>query len=148
MENRSNMLKFPANLIKKEMIQKIFDKYKDIASISYYADNGWLSLFEQHLIFLKSINIKDISFEVNAKEKFGALRIYTNISFQYNLNEEGSYEYHEDMEYLRKIITNNASELETKSITICEGCGNPGTLIKQGWWKTLCSSCNEKRFIK
>jgi hypothetical protein len=60
------------------------------------------------------------------KEKFGALRIYTE-----------PY----DLQY-SKIL----NILESISSRTCEWCGNAGMLDYQNYWaKTLCESCIEKR---
>lgn len=40
------------------------------------------------------------------------------------------------------------SEAERKSATICESCGQPGTLRGSSWVETLCDECNEGRFLK
>ena len=52
------------------------------------------------------------------KEKFGGLRFY--------IGEES------DEIHLR------ITEAETQSYKICEWCGEPGTLVKMGWWTTRC----------
>lgn len=57
------------------------------------------------------------------KEKFGTLRFYV---------DGGDNEIH-------RLI--DAAEQE--SATICELCGNPGTLVAKGWHSTLCESCRD-----
>lgn len=52
------------------------------------------------------------------KEKFGGLRFY--------IGEES------DEIHLR------INEAEKQSYKICEWCGEPGTLVKMGWWTTRC----------
>jgi hypothetical protein len=59
------------------------------------------------------------------KEKFGALRIYTN----------GAPEYIMDL----------ANELEVRSTKICEVCGERGKPRSGGWVKTLCDEHAEGR---
>jgi|ERR1041385_2021069 hypothetical protein len=59
------------------------------------------------------------------KEKFGVLRIYAS-----------------DNEFERTVIR----EAETKSKTICEWCGKPGSIDNQkSWILTLCDEDKEKR---
>jgi len=60
---------------------------------------------------------------LQVKEKFGALRFYTDGS-----NDEIEAE------------IDAASELSVKT---CEVCGNPGNneADETGWWKTLCVAC-------
>lgn len=54
------------------------------------------------------------------KEKFGTLRFY----------------YYGGDEYCRGI----ESLAESMSAVTCEDCGNPGKLLTQGWFKTLCET--------
>jgi len=36
-------------------------------------------------------------------------------------------------------------EASKKSLTICDECGGPGTLRTNGWWRTVCDSCEGDR---
>ena len=58
------------------------------------------------------------------KEKFGGLRVYMN----------------SETDEMTKIV----DYIEEKSYTICERCGEKGTLRKEGWMVTLCDLCNKK----
>lgn len=58
------------------------------------------------------------------KEKWGGLRFYVDA----------------DMETLHFI-----DEMEEKSLTVCERCGEFGKLRRGGWVLTLCDKCNESR---
>ena len=65
-------------------------------------------------------------FEVyQVKEKFGGLRFYTN---------SGS-------RAIRDLIQKAAEQ----SVHICDICGQPGTLRKDGWWRTKCDEHIETR---
>ena len=56
---------------------------------------------------------------IQVKEKWGGLRIYTD--------------------YYVKEIEDVIIQAGKESFTICEECGNAGTLVKQnGWYKTRC----------
>jgi hypothetical protein len=76
---------------------------------------GWSGLVTEAYDYLETHqNIKVIQ----VKEKFGGLRIYTDV-------------YDEEAD---KLIIN----LETRSFTICEVCGRDGKLRGGSWCQTLC----------
>ena len=78
---------------------------------------GWASLI--HTIYDKLDEMKHIVKIVQVKEKWGGLRVYT--------------EYQND-EFEKVNIA-----MCTASVTICEICGNPGTLRDDSrWFKTRC----------
>jgi len=88
---------------------------------------GWYPLIYELLNKLQAIEDRDgIGLEITQiKEKFGGLRVYTNI---------GTDE-----------IWNLIEEYGEKSFTICEICGKPGKLRNNhGWYTTLCDSCQER----
>lgn len=77
---------------------------------------GWASLI--HEVFDYMENNKTHSKIIQVKEKWGGLRIYTDV-IDNNLD--------------KKII-----EIEKKSFTICEVSGEPGKLRNcNGWYRTL-----------
>ena len=78
--------------------------------------SGWASLINTVFDTLENIigNVKIIQ----VKEKFGGLRIYTDV-----LNEE-----------LDTVI----QKVGYDSFTICEECGALGKLRGGGWYRTLC----------
>lgn len=58
---------------------------------------------------------------IQVKEKYGGLRIYT--------------------EYYMKEIEDVIREVGEESFTVCEECGNTGTLVKRnGWYRTRCET--------
>jgi len=59
------------------------------------------------------------------KEKYGGLRFYMTLS-----NNE-----------IRNLVT----EAEVLSKKTCEFCGAEGSLRRDGWWHTLCDSCNKDK---
>ena len=61
---------------------------------------------------------------VQVKEKFGTLRFYY----------DGGDDTVRGMVWLA----------ENLSAEICENCGNPGTLVRTGWMRTLCDTCKNK----
>jgi len=88
---------------------------------------GWYPLIYELLNKLQAIEDRDkIGLEITQiKEKFGGLRVYTNID-----TDE---------------IWNLIEEAEAKSFTICEFCGKPGKLrLNHGWYTTLCDECQKE----
>ena len=84
--------------------------------------DGWLLMVKE---LIEKIIDKGWNKEVcQVKEKFGSLRFYIN---------SASKEVHDLI-----------NEYENKSLEICESCGVKGELRKNGWWRTLCDTCNEK----
>lgn len=79
---------------------------------------GWGSLIEE--VFQKREDMKRPVNVIQVKEKWGGLRIYTDF-----INEE---------------FDNFIVEIEKKSYTICEVCGNPGVLREiNSWYHTRCN---------
>ncbi len=97
------------------------------------AGDGWYEIICQ---LLSEIEAKSISTGISKrkwprvlqiKEKFGTLRFYIDIS-AFDAT---------DLELVRNMI----SAAETKSLEICEECGAPGTLYKNGWMYVKCPEC-------
>lgn len=77
---------------------------------------GWRLLVLKLIEDLLSIGWDAHVFQV--KEKFGGLRFYASA-----MSNEGYDLIH---------------KAEEQSYTICEECGEPGQVYRDGWWKTLC----------
>jgi hypothetical protein len=94
------------------VIYEGYDRALALASVG----KGWAPLIHEvfDLIEQKKITQK----VVQVKEKFGGLRIYTDI-----INDELE----------KKVI-----EVGNRSFTICEECGAPGQLRGGSWYRTLC----------
>lgn len=75
---------------------------------------GWKSLYVPLMERCKADGVAVLQ----VKEKFGGLRFYVG---------GGGDDLYDAIE-----------EAESRSFTICEYCGAPGELRKDGWWKTLC----------
>ena len=84
---------------------------------------------------------------LQVKEKFGTLNFYISLG---DSNEHWyAIEQFGPMTSLRPVagiesIQELVSAAEAKSATICEGCGAPGTLRLDEWWRTLCEDCETK----
>jgi hypothetical protein len=85
---------------------------------------GWKPLLDE------LVNKIDPSVITCVKEKFGALRIYTETT--YTKTDFGS----DSPAGLEMKMLN---DLEDRSLTICEYCGKPGTLTGEYWLKTTCA---------
>jgi hypothetical protein len=79
---------------------------------------GWAPLVNR--VFDKMETIKGNIKIIQVKEKYGGLRIYTDYS-----NKE-----------LDKVI----NDVEKESLTICEVCGEPGTIRGKSWYYTACDN--------
>ncbi len=93
--------------------------------------DGWFNLIDELSAKLESMIIPfvedpDIDLDLipcasQVKEKWGMLRFYMSSS---------TPEMDEAIE-----------EAEDRSATICEVCGDPGTLYESGWCKVRCNEC-------
>jgi len=106
-------------------------KNKCSYGLDFRCGDGWIVLIdtlfskiENHLRTCDADANKDFVIE-QIKEKFGSLRFYA-------MNA--------DMKIYEMI-----NEAEAESFETCDECGAAGVLsIRQRWYKTLCSSCQEK----
>lgn len=95
--------------------------------------DGWLDLIENLSCVIQwHVDQKqrsDPNYEqvkvLQCKEKFGSLRFYIL----------GGDEF----------IDGSIAMAERMSSHICESCGNPGVLNREGWWRTTCEPCEAKR---
>jgi hypothetical protein len=136
-----------------ENIKYLSEKYNDLFIKHYYKEklmpfwfecgDGWFNIIDRlcnsitheinhakeqlELKKQRGESVTDEDYEaikvtvVQIKEKYGGLRFYT-----YGSND-----------YIRGMI----DFAESMSYKICECCGNPGTLSKEGWWRTMCEPC-------
>jgi hypothetical protein len=122
-------------------------------------ENGWKDLLKKLCKFIDAhglgtwhikANNSNERMEVPAphavfqqvKEKFGALRIYFSLENP-GLSEElygkiDQEEYKERSRDMYQLIQGAISFAEYQSCFICERCGQPGKMYRNGWWKTLC----------
>ena len=91
---------------------KGYDKEMALRSVG----KGWAPLI--HELFDRLPEFSGTIKIIQVKEKYGGLRIYTD--------------YYQ--EKLEQFIT----ELEKRSLTICEQCGSAGKLRGGEWYHTLC----------
>ena len=95
--------------------------------------DGWLDLIENLSCVIQwhvdQKQGRDPTYEqvkvVQCKEKFGSLRFYI-----YGGDE---------------FIDGAIAMAERMSAHICESCGNPGTLKREGWWGVTCDPCEVKK---
>ena len=82
------------------------------------------------------------------KEKFGTLRVYTQIDPVYTPEEAAKFRKKDIEEHYRRFrgyVDGAVSFAENLSAATCEKCGEPGKLSTVGWWKTTCEVCNTKK---
>lgn len=99
----------------------------------FECSDGWLDLIEDlskmiqhHADWKISQDQKFVQPEVvQCKEKFGSLRFYI----------EGGDDYTQGLIAFAEIMSSK----------ICEQCGEPGKLRRDGWLRTLCDPCHQKR---
>jgi len=126
--------------MKKELEQKLVERYPTLFK-EYGGDmrrtymawgcecgDGWFDILDEMCEKLSDPKFRDSVVLAQVKEKFGTLRVYTEV-----VPEEIFDEVYE--------ITDKA---KIKSESTCEVCGKPGILRGQGWLRTLCGECNEK----
>jgi len=100
---------------------------RNLMAFGFDCGPGWWQPICELLDKLQTIEDRDkIGLEITQiKEKFGGLRVYTNI---------GTDE-----------IWNLIEEAEARSFTICEFCGKSGKLrLNHGWYTTLCDECQKE----
>lgn len=79
---------------------------------------GWSSLIDEVFNYIEQNRVH--SKVIQVKEKFGGLRVYTDVG-------------HEGLD---EVIRN----VGYKSFKICEDCGAAGVLRSGGWYRTLCDT--------
>ena len=86
--------------------------------------NGWHSLVDEAYDLCEKYGVEI----TQVKEKFGQLRIYTGIMMK-EVSDE---------------LDPQIWEMESRSSSICESCGQPAKQrTKGGWVKTICIPCEE-----
>ncbi len=99
---------------------------------------GWHSLLDT---FYSAVAEDPNVYVIQVKEKFGGLRIYFDhccIDISKSDEELENYICNHDCASLYNLVR----DLEEKSITICEDCGQAGELrMNRSWIKTLCNTC-------
>lgn len=98
--------------------------------LEFACGDGWFALIRDlsHRIEEMNNNSSDEKLQVTVmqvKEKFGGLRFYVDFC----------------SDKVREMI----DEAERMSVIVCEECGEKGELRREGWWRTLCDECDQKR---
>jgi len=93
--------------------------------------DGWFKIIDELSSKLEPFQCAEVC---QVKQKFGGLRFY--IDFNPSPDEE-----------TRNKIYDLIYEAEERSTTICERCGEPGKIRTNGWLRTLCDACDERRHI-
>ncbi len=121
-----------------------------------YVLPGWASLLEQLCVNLEAALPPGRRLRVvQVKEKFGGLRFYYDL-----VRRDGRVEdvyYHEEDETeatkaaraldraadagLAEALMKIKQAAENKSQELCEGCGCPSEVRREGWHTTMCPAC-------
>lgn len=116
-----------------ELLSLIEDHEEVFGSYAYRGmvnvGKGWVPIVRKAVEELVALdNLSEPLEVVQVKEKFGGLRIYTNI-------------YSDE---IQSIIRKAEAECDK----VCEHCGTQKDvqLRKTSWWKTLCETCNDNRY--
>jgi hypothetical protein len=117
-------------------------KTKSAYSMRFYVEDGWYGLIrnicEELMAFHYDTGVQLTATEV--KEKYGTLRFFA-------LWDGSLLPYNEsELDSIINIGFDIITKIENKSNIICEWCGNAGKTNTDGWKKTLCDSCQERRF--
>lgn len=112
-----------------EIIEKCPNVFRHIKYVE--CCSGWKDLIFETAIAVENELVKlpphivEEMYATQIKEKFGGLRFY--------------------MSYCHEVIDDIISRAESKSTSICEVCGSPGSRkIDRGWIQTLCNSHGNK----
>lgn len=114
----TNVDKFP-NLYKNKLIPGDYEEGWNnlITELSVQLEQEILQLPEEE---------RDRYYATQIKEKFGGLRFYMSKKTQ--------------------IMKDLVQKAEEKSITICEECGEAGSLQRDGcWWRTVCNKHSNQK---
>jgi hypothetical protein len=106
------------------------DKKKTCMSWGITCGDGWFDIIDE--LFEKISKQHPNVYLTQVKEKLGLLRVY----FDFVKNKTT-----EEVEEVWKLVFKSVK----KSSKICEFCGKPGNIRKEGWHKILCDACHEKR---
>ncbi len=121
----------------KENDQKLFDRFsffhpelpmtENLMCFGFECGDGWFDLIWQLCLDIEKAKPTDDFIVVQVKEKFGGLRFYVDSATDEVFN-----------------IINKAEE---QSYKVCEFCGTKEDvkIIKGGWLKSLCPTCEAKR---
>ena len=112
-------------------VYRYYDEYEGdskppITAYGIQHGDGWNHLVAGLLDYLTVIEV-DVAV-VQQKEKFGGLRFY----------HDGIR--HEDEDKVQQAL-GAIRATENQSFHVCEECGAPGKLRRNGWMKTRCDEC-------
>lgn len=100
-----------------------------LAHWGFECGNGWFAIIDELSVWLENeartlkAAGKRMPIVVQVKEKFGALRFYVRYFPQSRFLDE---------------LNPKLEAAGIKSATVCEVCGQPGTLRRLGYMQTLC----------
>lgn len=109
--------------------------------------DGWFNLIYKLCADIESVLTvngtidEDWPHVLQVKEKFAGLRFYISRSHksEVSMPANGFVEVRpiSDVDEIGDLI----EAAEAKSFEICEDCGVPGTMYRDGWWHVKCDAC-------
>ena len=128
---------------------------RSMMKFGFDCNDGWFNLIYKLSADIeleaKKLNIEPKSDSwpcvLQVKEKMGTLRFYCEVG---ETKDELVHEKVGELISYRPLPSNTAiraliNEAESKSAKICEGCGCPSKLRKEGWWRVTCDNCELER---
>lgn len=125
-------------MIYDQFLQKYPILYSKLSGFD--CNKGWYQLIDELSEKIEEINLKFENpehkiYAAQVKQKFGGLRFYTEIS-------DSLFDEEELQQNVVQTVYDLIAIAETKSYTVCEDCGLPGTITKnRAYVETLCEKC-------
>jgi hypothetical protein len=132
------------------------DKTKSNMKYGFCCDVGWYPLIVTALEQLDEIEYAEFIEIVQIKEKYGTLRIYFDISkdFELKFNDNifkrlyywaKGFNVKTERNTLWKVVHKITAEAYNNSVTTCEICGKAPALkgYSEYWIKTVCKNCSD-----
>lgn len=107
---------------------------------------GWFGLIErlsrqiEEVAARHGLREEDWPYVVQVKEKFGQLRFSVHVP-GLALDENDPPTQAMLCRAAREEIIEVKQATEAESLSVCERCGAPGALIREGWWHVHCDHC-------
>jgi hypothetical protein len=136
--------KFPKQQVLKRIAHNICRKVEKLLGMKCY------TLYRMNYPTYEKFKGYGVEFR-QIKEKFGTLRVYYDIVAKFEPADAARFDdsaVAKERERYDGFVYGAVSYAELESETICEHDGSPANLRTDGWWRTLCDSCEEKRKTK
>ena len=136
--------RFPKELIVKRVAHNLCRKIERLFGLEAH------SLYNMRYPSYEKFQGYTVEFS-QIKEKFGTLRVYYDICPRFTEKEIEKFDKKilaREKERFEGFVHGVVSYAEFESAHVCEHDGAVGKLYTDGWWRTLCVGCEEKRKLK